>query len=410
MAEGTWQPSWSSRAAVIAAAVAAGVVAGVGAASVAVATHLARSVVRRDDARDRPVRVSRVSREGDLPVAWLEGDGAATPGIYSLLFDQLGAEPGAPKISEMGHARLGEVVTRRGNSVARPIIAVDRGTLAPGVRGRMTGWWFTDPSELGYSVEAVMYPSELGDMQAWIIRPKFRRKKRWAIHVHGRGAPLEETLRGIEPLARAGITSLVIQYRNDEGAPGGIGDRYGLGLSESRDVDAAIAEAVSRGAERVTLVGWSMGGTACLVAATQGAHRNVIDGVVLDSPGVDWNGLLASNGSDMRVPLWVTGLGVELIERGIVASGEPQGLDFESLTPKRFAEALSVPVLIQASTADRVVPIAGARELARLRPELVQLREVDRAGHVRLWNVDRDAWERTVHTFVAALPRPAWRG
>lgn len=399
-----------ARTAGIVSAVTAGVAVGAGVAATAAAAYFARSVVRRDLSPERPVTVTRVLRESNTPIAWVEGDGAAAPGKYSLLFDPLGSEPGDVPVADMGHARLGEVLSQRGSRAVREILTVDRGTLAPGVRGRMTGWWYTDPAELGYRVEHISYPTELGDMPAWIVHPKRQRKRRWAVHVHGRGASPVETLRGVAPLARAGITSLVIRYRNDDGAPSSSNTRYGLGLSESRDVDAAIEETLRRGAERVTLVGWSMGGTACLLAAAQGAHRDIIDGLVLDSPGIDWTGLLTSNGLDRRVPKWVAGIGVELIGRGVIASGEEAGIDFRSLSPEYFAERLRVPVLIQASSADRVVPWDGARLLASLRPELVQLRSVAGAGHVRLWNVDPDGWESSVRTFVTALPRPAWRG
>lgn len=399
-----------ARAAGIVSAVTAGVALGAGVVGAAAATHFARSVVRRDIAAERPVVVTRVLRGHDKSLVWVEGEGAAAPGMYSFLFDPLGSDAGALPICEMGHARLGDVISQRGSRTVREILAVDRGTLAPGVRGRMTGWWYTKPEELGYRVEETTYRSELGDVPAWIVHPKRQRKKRWSVHVHGRGASEVETLRGVAPLARAGITSLVIRYRNDDGAPSSTNGRYGLGLSESRDVDAAIAEAMRRGAERVTLVGWSMGGTACLLSATQGTQRNVIDGLVLDSPAIDWIGLLASNGLDRRVPRWVSGIGVELIGRGVIASGEESGINFQALSPEYFAERLHVPVLIQASTADRVVPWDGARRLAELRPELVQLRSVAGAGHVRLWNVDPDGWEGSVQSFVTALPRPAWRG
>src|SRR5690606_34883856 len=143
---------------------------------------------------------------------------------------------------------------------------------------------------------------------------------------------------------------------------------------------------------------------------TRGAQRDHIDGLVLDSPGVDWPGLLTHNGSDKRVPRLITRLGISLIGRGLIASGERGGIDFTSLRPEYCAERLRVPVLIQVGGADRVVPWEGALELERLRPELVQVRKEPSAGHVRIWNVDRAAWERSVHAFVAALPRPAWRG
>lgn len=393
----------------IAAGITAGAAIGVGAAAAAVAASVARAAVRIDRFTERPISVLRVTG-GDAPAVWLEGEGANAPGNYSLVFDSVGDTPGEHPVEDMGHARIGRVIVDQGKRVARELVSIERGTLAPGAAGYLTGWWYTDPRELGLRVEEITYESELGPVSAWVIRPKFARKKRWAIHVHGRGAHPAETLRGVIPLAEAGVTSLVIRYRNDATAPAGVHGRYGLGLAEARDVDAAVAEAIARGAERVTLVGWSMGGTACLVAATRGEHWKWIDGLILDSPAVDWPGVIRSNARARHVPEPLSDVAVALLRHGVVASGVPAGIELTDVTPEAFARNLQVPVLIQASDADRLVPWAGAATLHALRPDLVQLRRVTTAGHVRLWNVDPEGWESAVHTFAAALPRPAWRG
>lgn len=246
----------------------------------AVGVLLARMAVTPAEP-EAPVRVTRLQRESSGTIVWLRGPDADLPGRYSLLTD-----------GGACHVRLGPVLARGRDGTAREALRVDRGDLREGALGRVTGWWYTDPEELGYRAERISYPTELGAAEAWLVHPKRARKKRWAVHVHGRGALPEEAIRGVAPLARAGITSLVISYRNDPGAPLGEHGRYGVGIAESRDVDAAIAEAMRRGAQRVTLVGWSMGGTACLVAATRGAQRNAVDGLILDSPAVDWSALL----------------------------------------------------------------------------------------------------------------------
>ena len=366
----------------------------------AVGAALARRVVTPSSRPDQRVVVESIEQRGESALVWLHGPDAGLLGDrYSFLFGE-----------GSGHARLGAVRERRGSSVARELLGVDRGQLEPGTRGRVTGWWFTDPEELGLRTESISYDTELGPMDAWVVHPRFRRKKRWAVHVHGRGASREETLRGIAPLARAGITSLVISYRNDAGAPAGEGGRYGSGVSESRDVDAAIAEAVSRGAERVTLFGWSMGGTACLVSATQGAHRDIIDGVILDSPAIDWNSLLRYQAGSVHIPGAVAGFGIGLLDRGIVRGGEPGGIPFETLAPQVFAQNLDVPVLIHAGEHDTFVPPQPAEQLAGLRPDLVQLRMQGTGEHVKLWNAEPEAWEQVTETFARALPRPPWRG
>ena len=368
---------------------------------------LARAAARPALRPDHPVEVVRIATVDGTRVVWLRGTDAALPGRYGLLW-------------QGGHARLGDIVGRSGGAVARELVQLDDGELHEGIRGRITGWWYPTAEALAAEsddvrdVKQISLPLRGGDAPAWILRPAHRarigRGGRWAIHVHGRGALPAETLRGVAPLARAGVTNLVMSYRNDPGAPAGEEGRYGFGISEAEDVDSAISYALAHGAERVTLVGWSMGATACLVAATQGAHRGSIDGLILDSPAVDWPALLTHQARLHRAPGFLASLGMSLLERGVVAADAPSGIDFSSVTPEAFAKALEVPTLIQASRGDTFVPATGAERLAALNPRLVQLRLVGRGEHVKLWNVEPEAWEQTIEVFARALPRPAWRG
>ncbi|KUF06972.1 S9 family peptidase [Leucobacter sp. G161] len=394
----------------VAGATAVGVAVGAVAISAGLAAMLARLSVTVDRGLERPVQVRRVV-PGETPLVWISGEGSGARGQHSLLFDPPGATPGGGTGAiPTGHARLGPVIGRNGRDVLRAVVGVDSGELVPGASGRMVGWWYTSPEELGYRVEQTTYESEHGPMDAWIVHPKRKRKKRWAIHVHGRGASPAETFRGIEPFARAGVTSMIIQYRNDLGQPAGLNGRYGMGISESRDVDAAIAAARARGAERVTLMGWSMGGTASLISLARGTHRDIIDGVILESPGADWPGILRDKARQAGLPRLIADVGMELLARGVVASGEAEGVDFEDLRPEVLAQGIDVPVLVLASPNDRFVPWHGSQVIAAEQPDLVQLVSIPEGGHVRLWNADPERWEQTVLTFVSALPQPGWRG
>jgi len=183
-----------------------------------------------------------------------------------------------------------------------------------------------------------------------------------------------------------------------------------MGLSESRDVDAAIAEALNRGAERVTLFGWSMGATACLVSATRGEHAGIVDGLILDSPAIDWRGLLTHQAGGRRMPGPVAGIGIGLLGAGLVRGGEPGGLSFAALSPDTFAREIEVPVLIHAGERDTFVPCDAAVRLAQLRPDRVQVRLQPTGEHVKLWNAEPEAWERVTEVFARSLSRPAWRG
>ncbi|MFD5600608.1 alpha/beta hydrolase family protein [Leucobacter sp. NPDC058333] len=393
------QPRWNRAFGIGAVGVLAGAALAGAAGALVGGIALARRAVTPASVPESPVTVVELGDYAGSPAIWLNGVDADLPGKYSFIFGQ-----GA------GHARVGAVLASEGDTAVRQLVRVDRGDLAVGTRGRITGWWFTEPEELGFRVEHVTYPTDLGDADAWIVYPRLRRKRRWAVHVHGRGALPHETLRGVTSLAQSGVTSLIISYRNDPGAPPGVRGRYGVGFSESRDVDAAIAEVLRRGAERVTLVGWSMGGTACLVAATRGAHRDRIDGLILDSPAVDWNALLRYHAAAQSVPGAIAGIGVGMLARGWVRAGESGGLPIDELHPETFAAELRVPVLIHASQQDTFVPSAGAERLAALRPDLVQLRLQPGAEHVKLWNVDTAGWEGVTRAFARALPHPPWRG
>lgn len=367
--------------------------------AVAAGATLARRAVTPDLNVESPVVVTRVQRSDGRTLVWLQGEHSDLPGRYSYVFDQ-----------GRGHGRLGAILDHDHQGTVRELLSTEKGDVEIGTRGRITGWWYTEPEQLGFRVERISYSTELGDAEAWVVHPRRQRKHRWAVHVHGRGAPPQETLRGVAPLARAGITSLVIHYRNDRGAPVGENGRYGIGIAESRDVDSAIAEVRRRGAERVTLFGWSMGGTASLIAATAGAHTEVIDGMILDSPAVDWATLLRYHAAEFHAPRAIANIGIRLLDSGVIRGGEPDGIDFTRLTPAAFAEQLTIPVLIHASTGDTFVPCDGAQRLAETRPDLVQLRLQTEGEHVRLWNVTPEPWELVTEEFARAIPRPAWRG
>lgn len=388
----------SSRAIHRALQVLAGAGVAVFAAAIGVAAAVARVAVTPARRLLEPVTVTEISSVDGGTLVWLRGD-EGLPGQYTLRFSQ-----------GQGWANLGPMFDQRDGLVARKLRSVRRGVLQPGVQGELTGWWFAAPEEferLNARVEHVVYETELGPAWAWLITPRRvprSMRGRWAVHVHGRGGLPEETLRGVGPMLAAGISNLVISYRNDPGAPVGMRGRYGNGVAERHDVDAAIAEVIDRGAKRVVLFGWSMGGTASLLAATQGEHRDVIDGLVLDSPAIHWRKILEHHAGEMHVPSAVASLGIAMIRSGLMPSGVERGINFDELTPDWFARHLRVPVLLLASESDEYVPCEGAVELARLRPDLVELRLVRDAGHVRLWNVDPDPWELAVEDFALRLP------
>jgi fermentation-respiration switch protein FrsA (DUF1100 family) len=61
-------------------------------------------------------------------------------------------------------------------------------------------------------------------------------------------------------------------------------------------------------------------------------------------------------------------------------------------------------VLIFHGGNDEKVPLSTSQALARAHPDLVTLVTWPGVGHVRSWNADTAAYERTLSTFLAEIP------
>src|SRR5690606_5381467 len=120
----------------------------------------------------------------------------------------------------------------------------------------------------------------------------------------------------------------------------------------------AIGWAVGQGAKTVTLVGWSMGGTAVVLAAGNGKHRSVVHSMVLDSPALDWPGTLRAQARLARLPGVFAELGMLLLQLGWVrgaVEGE-RGTRIDLLSTEHLVSLIRVPTLIHASAGDTFVP------------------------------------------------------
>ena len=140
------------------------------------------------------------------------------------------------------------------------------------------------------------------------------------IQVHGRGTTRSECLRAVPVFHGLGITTLVVSYRNDGEAPRSRTGTYGLGATEWRDIDAAVGFARRRGARRVILMGWSMGGAIVLQVALNSAHRDVLVGLILESPVIDWRLVLDHQARLLGLPHLVAGMAIGALRR----SGRPR--------------------------------------------------------------------------------------
>jgi len=283
-----------------------------------------------------------------------------------------------------------------------PLIAVDDHSVttrfqlafgvAPDTTARLAGYApDADPRTwLGWNFDQVEVPARVGPLPAWFIHGT---DSTWAIFVHGRAATRAEVLRMLPAYRSLGLPCLIMQYRNDTGAPHVDGGSYRLGATEWRDVEDAVDYARHHGARDVVLVGCSMGGGIVTQFLRRSSERGLARAAVLDAPALDWNAVFALASRQRHVPEAIT-------EVGKFVASLRSGLEWSELTQSPHAHDFSTPMLIFHGDADETVPIAVSQRFATARPDLVTLQTVAGADHVESSNVDPDRYAATVSSWL----------
>ena len=360
--------------------------AGSGALFGGVLAYLANRVVA---VRRRPRYRHRLLAVGEGELVFARDRETERPGTYGCGW------PG-------GHGVIGDVLHQDGSTVVRPLLELHEGRPVPG-KARLDHVHVGDPrSALGLEFEEVTLESDVGRLPGWLVPGP--RTDAWVLLAHGYGGSLGSSLSFLPLLHDLGLPALVVAYRNDPGAPPSPDGRYHLGESEWRDLDAGIAYALAHGAEQVALFGWSMGGAVALRALELSQWRDRVACLVLDSPVLDWRAPLLHVGRRSRVPAPLSRLAMSLVQRRY-------GIVFDELDWVARAAELDRPLLVFHGEGDDTVPVAESRELARRRPDLVELVLEPAAGHVGSWNVDPPAYRRALGDFLdrhlpASVPEP----
>lgn len=301
-----------------------------------------------------------------------------------------------------GYVKLGAVLSQDAHRVTRKLLSHIDADTRVGPYGSFSGWYFDEPEQLHLPYSEELIETPVGLAPAWLFSAG--RGETWAVLVHGRGTTRAETLRAVPTFHAAGITSLVVSYRNDGEAPRSRSGLYGLGATEWRDVDAAIAWARQRGARRIVLMGWSMGGAIALQTAVNAEHRDAIVGMVLESPVVDWRIVLDFHARELGVPAFAARAAMGTLERSWTARAARagRGIPFDELDMVARAGELRVPILLLHSDDDGFVPSDASHALARSRADLVTMETFTVARHTKLWNYDEHRWTSAIRDWLSA--------
>src|SRR6478752_120246 len=273
----------------------AGVLSALAVASVHMARRVVTPAARLPDTRilslDTAAQTITLSRTPDTQL----------PGRYGLFTS-----------GTASYIKLGSVLSEDEASVKRKLLTHIGADAQLSPDAHFSGWYYDHPEELHLPYTPELIGSAVGPCPAWLFPAGDGDV--WAIQVHGRGTTRAECLRAVPVFHGLGITSLVVSYRNDGEAPRSRAGTYTLGATEWRDIGAAVGFARRRGARRIVLMGWSMGGAIALQLSLNSAHGDAIAGLILESPVVDWRVVLDYQAKAERVPGAVSRLAIEALQ------------------------------------------------------------------------------------------------
>ena len=289
-----------------------------------------------------------------------------------------------------GYDQVGAILQLTDKQVVREYIPLSGG-LRIGDMVRLDGAAFPgDPLEAhGLPFEEVSYTSPLGEFRAWLVKGD---STIWAIFVHGRGGrrgSRGEALRMLPTVAELGLTSLTINYRNDEGLPGNPDGYHRFGQTEWADLEGAARYALDHGAEGLILVGYSMGGGIIASFLYQSPLADKVRGVILDAPMLDFDATINAGADRRSIPVIGLPLPGVLTAVAKAIAGSRFGIDWKALDYLSRTDRLSAPILLFHGDADKTVPVTTSDALAKARPDIVKYIRNANVGHVRAWNAHR---------------------
>jgi alpha-beta hydrolase superfamily lysophospholipase len=300
------------------------------------------------------------------------------------------------------YIKLGSVLSEDASSVKRKLLTHVSADARLAPEAAFSGWYYDHPEQLHLPFTPELIGSTVGPCPAWLFPAG--EGDTWVIQVHGRGTTRAECLRAVPVFHGLGITSLVVSYRNDGEAPRSRNGTYALGATEWRDVDAAVGCARRRGARRIIVMGWSMGGAIALQLALNSAHGDSIAGLILESPVVDWRVVLDYQAKAERVPGAVSRLAIEALQAEWASPLTRTGaaISLDQLDVVARAAELRHPILILHSDDDGFVPSDASHDLVAARPDLVEMQVFKVARHTKLWNYDQERWSASIGTWLTA--------
>jgi alpha-beta hydrolase superfamily lysophospholipase len=352
------------------------------------AVVMARKIVKRGPKDYRRAQLTDDGRRVRIDL----DDYTKAPGDFGVF------DPATEKYTRVGEVTL---INEDQKYVERRI---DPLGSAPGRLGPIVDWTpdvFFEPSAVGGRFEEVDVPTAYGAAPAWLFEAE--NTDVWVIHIHGSWTDRSIMFRDVHAFSSLGFTSLVPTFRSDPEVSPPQAESSHLGQTEWRDVESAVSYAVARGARRIILSGWSMGGTIALLTAERSAHRDRIVGVVLVGPVTSWRKAITAGAVRAGVPAIGAGLVMCLLQAPPFARmlGLEEPIDFDALEWVDVPNRVAVPTLVLHSYTDQEVPWEISAAFQRANPDTVTLIPLPEAHHTQEWNASPCTFSNELTAWVS---------
>lgn len=324
-------------------------------------------------------------------------------------------------IGQNGDAVIGKILNTNGNIIERELLQIN-GSLVTGDRiagsaglllddntgiykilgtsgwsGQATQGVYTPKSVANIEYEDIFYQSDIGQFPAYLTSSG---DDGVVIFVHGfRGDYSREVFAQLraKDLMDMGFRSMIISYRNDRGLPKDPSGIFQYGVSEWKDIDAAIDEA-RKISENVVLWGISGGGGPVSSWIQNTDDISKVSGIIYEAPVISFWESVEVNGA-ARFPWLPQGL----FSYFKIVTELRYGVDFDSMDFRDAVINSDIPVLLFHGDDDEWVPVEMSDLIAESRNKNFTYIRSENVGHVTSWNADPENYVLQMSEFLSSL-------
>ena len=299
---------------------------------------------------------------------------------------------------------LAEVQDRSIGGALRRVELLGGSTFEVGSLVAVHPWAYGPDPTIGLNLayDEVSLDTDLGQLGGWLVEAG---TNTWAIILRDAKDERRASLRLVSELNALGVSTLVLDYRNQARAPADPSGRYQFGNTEWRDVEAGVDYLESLGANKVLLFGSGMGGAVVLGFLMRSDAADLVSGAVLEGPHLDARATFAEDLANSKLPVLGVSTPDILQDAALRLTGWRFGIDWSAVDYLSQADRLATPVLILHGDIDVEAPLAVSQGMATAAPRMVRLEVFAGAGHGEAWNTDRGRYRMLVADFVAEHAR-----